>query len=87
MYDAVVGSTRPEREIARARAAHVGAAQRFVSAVGLFVATGVPLGPRSRDAELPAWSRADVTALLTLQAALAELISTRRMYDGMRRHG
>jgi hypothetical protein len=82
-----MGSTRPEREIARARAAYVGAAERFVSAVGLFVATGVPLGPRSGDTELPAWSRADVTALLTLEAALAELISTRRMYDGMRRHG
>src|SRR5690242_14146158 len=72
LYDAPVGSTRPEREIARARATYLAAARNFLSAVALYVQTGVPLSPPSGGAELPAWGRAEVTALLTLRAALDE---------------
>jgi hypothetical protein len=87
LYDARVGSTRPEREIARARATYLAAARNFLSAVALYVQTGVPLSPPGGGAELPAWGRAEVTALLTLRAALDELINARRSYDGLRRHG
>ncbi|GAA2617406.1 hypothetical protein Adu01nite_47850 [Paractinoplanes durhamensis] len=80
-----VGGTRSEREESLARTAYVAAARRFVAALGAVVATGVPLGPRGSSRELPAWTRPDVDVMLELQAALTELIDTRRSYDRGRR--
>lgn len=54
-------------------------------AAGAFTAAGVPIAPRSGNRELPAWERYDVAVMLGLQAALNELISTRRSYDADRR--
>ncbi len=84
-YPAGMGSTRPEREDARARVAYVTAAERFTAAMRDFVAVGVPIVARGPDRKLPGWGRAEVTVMLELQAALAELIKTRRAYDRGRR--
>lgn len=80
-----MGSTRPEREDARARTAYLAAARRFVAALGGYVATGVPLAPRGSTRELPPWGRADVAALLELREALDAVINTRRSYDAGQR--
>jgi hypothetical protein len=80
-----VGNTRPEREDARARTTYVVAARRFVAALGNYVASGVPLAPRGSNRDLPPWERAHVAAGLELQAALDDLIKTRKAYDSMRR--
>jgi hypothetical protein len=53
-----MGSTRPEREDARARSNYLAAARRFNAAMAAYVAIGVPLAPRRGGAELPAWDRA-----------------------------
>ena len=81
----IVGSTRPEREDARARTAYVASARRFAGAMGAFATAGVPVVPRGSSHELPMWERYDVEVMLELQAALNELIATRRAYDAGRR--
>lgn len=82
-----MGGDKPEREEARARTAYVVAARRFSAAVASFVATGVPIAPRSSsDTALPPWQRVDIAVMLELQEALAELIRTRKTYDLMRQH-
>jgi hypothetical protein len=80
-----MGSTRPEREDARARTAYVTAAGRFTAAMRNYVAVGVPIMARGSGRELPSWGRAEVAVMLELQAALADLIKTRRAYDRGRR--
>jgi hypothetical protein len=46
-----------------------------------YVAVGVPIMARGSGRELPRWGRTEVMVMLELQAALAELIQTRRVYD------
>ena len=80
-----MGSTRPEREDARARSESLAAARRFSDAVAAYLAIGVPLAPRRGGAELPPWDREQIAILLQLQDALGTLISNRRSYDAGRR--
>jgi hypothetical protein len=78
---------RPEREVARARADCVAASHRLGTAFAAVLTTGVQLGPRGSGRDLPRWTRGDVEVMLELQAALATVISARRTYDALRRHG
>jgi hypothetical protein len=59
-----MGSTRPEREEARARTEYVAAARRFVDAFGVFISAGVPVAPKSAGQDLPTWDRHHVAATL-----------------------
>ncbi len=52
-YPASMGSTRPEREDARARIAYVTAAERFTAAMRDFVAVGVPIVARGPGGNCP----------------------------------
>jgi hypothetical protein len=45
----------------------------------------VPIVARGSGRELPGWGRAEVAVMLELQAALSDLIKTRRAYDRGRR--
>jgi hypothetical protein len=88
VYDGAVlcrdGEHQLEREDARARIAYVTAAERFTAAMRDFVAVCVPIVARGSGRELPGWGRAEIAVVLELQAALAELITTRRVYDRVR---
>lgn len=82
MYYALpVGSTRPEREQARARTEHLVAADRWADALARYVVAGVPITRTPTGTPLPTWSPKDIRIMLHLQAALDDLIKTRRSYD------
>lgn len=85
MYDRRVGASRPEREEPLARATYIAAVRRFSAAFAGFVAIGVPLDPGPAGQPAREWTRRDVEVLRELHAATAQVLSTRRAYDAVRR--
>lgn len=80
----MVGQRNPDRQLREARVAYIGAAGRFQRALTAFDNSGMPMDP-GPDPEPRPWTAEQIATLLDLRDALAEVIDTRRTWDGMRR--
>ncbi|MFI5493579.1 hypothetical protein [Actinoplanes sp. NPDC051859] len=72
-----MGHTRSEREEPLPRARYVAAARRYLDAFSVVLASGVPIDPGPPGA-VRNWTARDVAALREFQAALGDLLDTRR---------
>ena len=79
-----MGQRNPDRELREARTAYLGALSRFRAALTAFDDSGMPMDP-GPDPEPRPWTREHIAALLDLRDTVAEVIDTRRTWDGMRR--
>ncbi len=79
-----MGSTRPARELARARIEYVATARELMRAMTAFDAAGVPIVP-TRGGALAPWTGDHVQVVLRVRDAWVRFADARRTYDTLAR--